>query len=67
MSAYALFNVGVGARQPSNRAESYRLDELEAKVRQIREMGAPDDASVIRVAPGSTFLFEVQWIGEASR
>lgn len=60
----SLFTVGVGARQPSSREEPYRLDELEAKVRQLREMGAPDDAHVIRVAPGSTYLFEVLWIGE---
>lgn len=61
----SLYTVGVGAKQPSNRVESYRLDELEAMLRKIRAMGAPDDASVIRVSPASIYLIEVMWIGEA--
>lgn len=54
---------GIGATVTlANRDKT--LLELERDIARAREMGAPDDAIVIRTGPGSTYVGEIVWVGE---
>lgn len=66
MSA-ALFNVGIGSDKVLRRKQSYTLGDLQAELDRCREMGATDEAGLCMPGRGSIYLFEVQWIGEATR
>lgn len=56
----AVFTVGVGKWRGGT------LSELEAELARVRARhDAPDDAKVARTAPGSTYAFELIWIGKA--
>ncbi len=41
------------------------LAELERDIAYARSLGAPDDATVVRTGPGSTYVGEIIWVGEA--
>lgn len=59
----SLFNAGIGdyTRTPGRNTYGTLL-QLEADLRRLRAMGAPDDAHVLGAAPGSIRVAEVQWI-----
>ena len=58
----SVFVVGIGATTKLvNRDRT--LAELEADVRKARELGAPDDATVVQAPRGSTYVAEIIWVG----
>lgn len=57
-----VFTVGVGSTvKLANRDRT--LLEMERDLARARELGAPDDATVVRTGPGSTYVGEVIWVG----
>lgn len=56
------FTVGIGSTVTmANRDRT--LKELEQDIAKARELGAPDDATVVKTAPGSTYVGEILWVG----